>query len=96
LNPNDPNAIGDLDNVFGCRVITNTYVPAGTAIVMDTKKAVLRWVRSGFRLEINSFGGDSSTNYRTQNAVRFRGELREQIGVQYPAAINILTGLPTS
>jgi hypothetical protein len=96
LNPNDPMAVGDLDNVFGAHVVTNTYIPKGTALVMDSKKAVIRWVRSGFRLEINNYGGDASTNYWTQNAIGFRGEIREQIGVQYASAINILTGLPTS
>ncbi len=92
LNPDDPSAIGDLKSIFGAQVVTNSYIPAGTALVFDTKKAVLRWVRSGFRLEINSYG---DTEWST-NAISFRGELREAIGVQYPAAINILTGLPTS
>jgi hypothetical protein len=96
LNPQDPSAIGDMDNIFGAKVIVNTKIPLGTAIVMDTSKAILRWVRDGFSLDINSFGADQNTNYWSQNAVGFRGELRENIGIQYPAAINILTGLPTS
>jgi hypothetical protein len=92
LSPDDPSAVGDLDSIFGAKIVTNSWIPAGTALVFDTKKAVLRWVRSGFRLEINSYG---DTEWST-NAISFRGELRKAIRVQYPAAINILTGLPTS
>jgi HK97 family phage major capsid protein len=92
LNPNDPNALGDLDNIFGVRVVTNTFIPAGTALVFDTTKAVIRWVRSGFNLAINGYGDDEwSKNY-----VTFRAELREAIGVMRPTAINIVTGLPSS
>ncbi|MEB3048995.1 phage major capsid protein [Mycolicibacter sp. MYC123] len=96
LSPDDPSAIGDLKSIFGMTVVQNTHIPAGTALVFDTRKAVLRWVRWGFSLEINSQGSDGTTNFWTQNAIGYRGEIREQIGVQYASAINILTGLPTS
>jgi HK97 family phage major capsid protein len=97
LDPNDPASIGDINHVFNMRVVTNTYIPLGTAIVMDAKKAVIRWVRMGYTLETNSYGvAADGTNLWTQNAIAFRGELREQIGVQYPTAINLLSGLPTS
>jgi hypothetical protein len=92
LNPNDPNAIGDLDNIFGVRVLTNTKIPAGKAIVADTKKAVISWTRMGLTLDINSYG----TNEFTENYTTFRAEERIAIGVQRPTAINIVTGLPTS
>jgi hypothetical protein len=96
LNPDDPSAVGNLTSIFGAEVVTNTYIPLGKALVLDSSKAVLRWVRSGFRLEINSYGSDPGVNYWSQNAIGFRGEIREQIGVQYPTAICVLTGLPTS
>jgi HK97 family phage major capsid protein len=92
LNPNDPNAIGDLDNIFGVRVITNTKIPAGKAIVADTKKAVISWTRMGLTLDINSYG----TNEFNENYSTFRAEERIAIGVQRPTALNIVTGLPTS
>jgi HK97 family phage major capsid protein len=97
LCPGDPANITGVNRVFGMDVVTNTHIPAGTAIVMDRKKAVIRWVRMGYTLETNSYGvAADGTNLWTQNAIGFRGELREQIGVQYPTAINLLTGLPTS
>jgi HK97 family phage major capsid protein len=92
LNPTDPNAIGDLDNIFGVRVIVNTKIPAGDAIVLDTTQAVLAWTRLGLSLEINGYG----TNEFSQNYVTYRAEERIAIGVQRPTAINLVTGLPTS
>ncbi|TPG31756.1 phage major capsid protein [Mycolicibacterium hodleri] len=92
LNPNDPNALGDLDNIFGVKVITNTHIVAGTAIVVDTTKAVLSWTRMGMTLDVNSYG----TNEFSENYVTFRAEERVAIGVQRPTAINIVTGLPAS
>jgi HK97 family phage major capsid protein len=96
LNPNDPAALGDLDNIFGCRVITNTYVPAGTAIVCDPNW-IYAWTRRGLTIDLNAHGTDASgTNLWVQNAVSFRAELRCAIGVARPTAVNIVTGLPSS
>lgn len=92
LNPNDPNALGDLDNIFGTRVVANTKVPAGKAIVLDTTKAVLAWRRSGPVFDINQYGDTEWTH----NSVSFRVEERVAIGVRYPAAINIVSGLAVS
>jgi hypothetical protein len=95
LNPDDPAALGDLDNVFGCKVITNAYVPAGTAIVLDSNW-VYAWTRHSLTIDINQYGSDGSTNYWTQNAVSFRCEERVAIGVARPTAVNLVTGLPSS
>lgn len=92
LNPNDPNAIGNLNDIFGVKVVQNTWIPAGTAIVADTSKAVLAWTRQSMTLDINQYG----TNEFNENYVTFRVEGRYAIGVQFPAAINIVTGLPAS
>lgn len=89
LNQNDPNALGGLDNIFGTRVVVNTHVPEGTAIVMDTTKAVLAWTRLGLELMSNQFG-DSEWG---TNAWSFRAEERIAIGVQRPTAICVVTGL---
>jgi HK97 family phage major capsid protein len=95
LNPGDPAALGDLNSVFGCKVITNTYVPAGTAIVADSSW-IYAWTRQSLQIDINQYGSDSSTNYWTQNAVSFRCEERVAIGVARPTAVNLVTGLPSS
>jgi hypothetical protein len=65
---------------------------AGTAVVLDTSKAVLAWTRQSWSLEINQWGDSEFT----ENYVTFRVEGRYQIGVMYPTAINIVTGLPSS
>jgi hypothetical protein len=92
LNPDDPNAIGDLHSIFGAQVITNTWIPAGTAIVLDSTKAVLSWTRMAMTIDINGYG----SNEFDQNYVTFRAEERIAIGVQRPTALNIVTGLPTT
>lgn len=92
LNPIDPNSIGSLNDIFGVKVVTNTYCPAGTALVMDTSKAVLAWTRQSWSMEINQYG----TNEFNENYVTFRTEGRFATGVFYPTAINLVTGLPSS
>lgn len=74
------------------RVVQNTYVLVGTAVVFDTTKAVLGWTRQGTTLEINSYG---DTQWTT-NSISYRCEERIAIGVQRPAAVNIVTGLAAS
>ena len=92
LNPTDPNSIGSLNDIFGVEVVTNTYCPAGSAVVLDTSKAVLAWTRQSWSLEINQYG----TNEFNENYVTFRVEGRFAIGSMYPTAINLVTGLPSS
>ena len=92
LNPNDPNAIGDLDNVFGVKVIATTKIAAGTALIFDTSQAVTAWTRMGLRTDVNYYG---NTEFNT-NAVTFRIEERIAIGVQRPTAIAKVTGLGTA
>lgn len=92
LNPIDPNSIGSLNDIFGVKVVTNTYCPAGSAVVLDTSKAVLAWTRQSWSLEVNQYG----TNEFNENYVTFRTEGRFAIGVMYPTAINLVTGLPSS
>jgi hypothetical protein len=95
LNPDDPNAIGDIRSIFGLKVVTNTAIAAGTAVVLDSN-FVYAWTRRGLTIDMNSTGSDGSTNYWTQNAVSFRCEERIAIGVARPTTVNIVTGLPSS
>lgn len=95
LDPDNPNRLGDLHSIFGMRVVTNTYCPAGTAIVCDPNW-IYAWTRMGLTIDMNSLGSDASTNYWTQNATSFRAEGRWAIGVARPTAVNIVTGLSSS
>lgn len=81
--------VGEVDNVFGVPVVVTTKCPLGTGIVLDTKIAVLAFLRQGIELLFNPFGDWAYTH----NAVQFRGEERLTIGVAYPHAINIVTNL---
>jgi HK97 family phage major capsid protein len=84
-----PNDIGYVDNLFGTRVISTSTMPQGKALVLDTRIAVLAWTRLGMEILSNQF----DTYSWQQNAWSFRGEERIAIGVQYPKAMNIVTGL---
>jgi Phage capsid family len=96
LNPNDPAALSNMQTIFGCKVIVNSYVPAGTAIVCDSNW-IYAWTRHGLTIDMNSHGVDASgTNLWTQNAISFRCEERIAIGVARPTAVNIVTGLPST
>jgi len=89
LNATEPNQIGGYDNIFGVPVAQTTKCPSGTAIVLDTKIAVLAFMRQGIEIMFNQFG-----DYEFQhNAVQFRGEERVAIGCAYPAAVCVVTNL---
>lgn len=92
LAQDTPNAIGSVHDIFGVRVLTNTKVPAGTAISIDTSKAVIGWTRQGMEVAVDQYG-TANFNY---NAITFRAEERIAIGVTYPTAICVVTGLPGS
>lgn len=89
LNSAEPNEIGGYENLFGVPVAQTTKCPSGTAVVLDTKIAVLGFVRQGIEIMFSPYGDWAFQN----NAVQFRGEMRETIGVAYPAAINVVTNL---
>jgi HK97 family phage major capsid protein len=89
LSMMDPGSIGALDNLWGIQVVTNTYIPEGTAIVMDTDLACRWFVRQGLTVETNMWG---DTFWQT-NQVGFRAEMRAVLAVLRPTAISIVTGL---
>ena len=89
LNPADPNQLGGIDNIFGVRVITSTQCPAGSGVVMDSKVAVNVFRRWNLETTANPYA-DSAFG---TNAIIYRGETRFGLGVVYPAAINLLSGL---
>ena len=81
--------VGGVVGVFGVPVLVNAKIPAGTALVFDTTKAVQAWARLGLELMTNQF---ADTEWQT-NAVSFRAEERIAIGVVRPTAICTVTGL---
>ena len=89
LNATEANEVGGIDNIFGVPVALTTKCPLGTAVVLDTKIAVLAFTRMGIEIVFNPFGDWAYSH----NAVQFRGEERVTIGVAYPKAINIVTNL---
>lgn len=90
LSP-DPST-GQVESVFGVRVVVNTHIAAGTALVFDTSQAVLAWTRLGMTLQVNPYGDTEWVN----NLTSFRVEERIAIGVRRPSAVCNVTGLPTS
>jgi Phage capsid family len=89
LAQNNPGSIGAMSDLWGVKVVVNTRIPVGTAIVLDTTQAVLAWTRQGMTIDTNMWG---DTEFRN-NQITFRAEERIQIGVQRPTAVNIVTGL---
>lgn len=86
LNASD---VADVSDIFGVPVLQTTKCPVGTAIAFDSSKAVRAWTRQALEMQVNHFG-----DYEFQhNAVTFRCEERVGIGVVFPTAINVVTGL---
>lgn len=85
----DPAAIGNLDNLFGIPVITNTFIPEGVGVVLDTNLAARYYLRQALTVEVNPWG---DTEWQT-SSVSFRAELRATLAVLRPHAVNIVTGL---
>jgi HK97 family phage major capsid protein len=89
LNINNPNEIGALDNLFGVTVIQNTFIPEGTAVVLDSNQAARYFVRQGLTVDMNMWG---DTEWTT-NMVSFRAEMRSTLAVIRPAAVCVVVGL---
>ena len=83
LDPNDPNTLGGIDNIFGIRVVVSTEVPQGSAAVLDSKIAVNIFRRWGLEIMANPFS-DQAFEY---NQIAYRAETRFALGVIYPQAI---------
>jgi capsid protein len=90
LSP-DPST-GQVESIWGVKVVQNTMIPDGKALVFDTTQAVLAWTRMAMTIQVNYYG---DTEW-TQNLISFRAEERIAIGVRRPSAVCVVTGLPTS
>ena len=85
----DPNVLGGLKNLWGIPVVENTFIPEGSAIVMDADKAARYFIRQGLTLDSNPWG-DSEWQY---NLIAFRAEMRSTLAILRPTAINLVSGL---
>jgi HK97 family phage major capsid protein len=85
----DPNQIGQLDNLWGVRVIVNSFVPIGTAVVLDSNLAARYFVRQALMMDVNRWG---DTEWTT-NSISFRAEMRSTLAVLRPTAVCIVTNL---
>jgi HK97 family phage major capsid protein len=85
----DPTSIGSLDNLFSVPVITNTFIPEGTGVVLDTSLAAKYFVRQALTIDMNPWG---DTEWTT-NQISFRAEMRSVLAVLRPTAVNVVTGL---
>lgn len=86
-------------DVFGCRTVTSTQVPDGTAIVMSIQGgAAVGWIRMNLELMYNPYGGttDAGTDLWRTNQYSWRAEERISLSVPRPAAICIVDNLPTA
>lgn len=83
LDPNDPNTLGSIDNIFGIRVVFSTQVPQNSAAVLNSKIAVNIFRRRGLEIMANPYA-DSAFEY---NQIHYRAENRFALGVIYPEAI---------
>jgi len=77
VDPNDPNPLGGVDNIFGIRVVTSTQCPAGKAAVLDSKIGATVWIREAMEVMANPYGDWEFQN----NAVTYRAEERFGIGL---------------
>lgn len=84
----DPST-GQVESIWGVNVVVTTKLAQGTAVVLDSEKAVQGWTRMGLTVEMNRYD-TASWNY---NLVSFRCEQRFAVGVTRPTAINVVTGL---
>jgi HK97 family phage major capsid protein len=86
-------------DIFGVRCVTSTQVPDGTAIVMSIQGgAAVGWIRMGLELMYNPYGGttDAGADLWRTNQYSWRAEERISLSVPRPAAICVVSNLPTS
>jgi hypothetical protein len=82
---------GSSGNLWGTTIFTTTQVAAGTAIVASIKAgAGIFWQRLGLLIIFDPY------TLLTTNAYRWVAEERIAYSCPRPAALNIVTGLPTS
>jgi Phage capsid family len=84
-------ANGYSGHLWGAQIVSTTQVAAGKAVVMSVKAgAGIFWQRLGLTIFYNPW------SLMTSNEMFWLAEERIALSVPRPAAINLVTGLPTS
>jgi Phage capsid family len=83
---------GQVDSIWGCKPVINSYIPLDLVIVWDSTQAIYGWTRQALTVMLNPWG---SPMWQT-NFVSFRAEERIAVGYPRPTAINLVTGFPSS
>jgi hypothetical protein len=93
LDQNSPDSLGESrSEFFGVRVVTNTLIPVGTAIAMDTAISTVAFTRMGLEVAVNWQGDSVFPTFAYQRRVAERIAL----AVIRPTAICAITSLPTT
>ena len=86
-------------DIFGVRTVTSTQVPDGKAIVLSIQGgAAVGWIRMQLELMYNPYGGttDAGADLWRTNQYSWRAEERISLSVPRPAAICVVSNLPTT
>lgn len=86
-DPTQPEA----NNLWGVDVLQTTQIAAGTGVLLDTAKFGYAVIRGPILVFIGWANDDFTRNLR-----RFVAEERVSLATTRPAAVNVVTGLPTS
>jgi HK97 family phage major capsid protein len=86
----DP-SLGEADSLWGVPVLQTTQITPGTGILLDSSKFGRAIIRGPIMIYIGWSNDDFTRNIR-----RFVSEERVAMAVTRPAAVNIITGLPTT
>lgn len=89
-NDDNPSNV-QTETIYGMDVVSTIACPAGTAVLLDTRKFGRALVRKPIEIRIAWDGNDL-----THGLLRSVVTERLALAVEYPAAVLALTGLPTS
>jgi HK97 family phage major capsid protein len=89
LDQNDPGQLGGIDHLFQLRVAATTSIPQGTALVLDSTRAVNIFRRWGLEVQVNPYSGDEFK----ANQLVVRAETRFGVACVYPHMVCKVTGL---
>lgn len=87
--PEDYLGQAQASSFFGIKVVTNTYVPQGVAVIMSTVAAAKAFTRMGLELMMNQYGDSEFQTF----GVQFRCVERIALAIVRPTAVCVVSGL---
>jgi len=90
LTQPDP-TVGEANSAWGVPVLVTTQLAAGSGVLVDTRKFGRVWMREPLSVRVGYTNDDF-----TKNIVRFVSEERLNLAIERPAAVCVVSGLPTS